>query len=224
MDDSASASTATNEDIAPTQQTAIPASPVVLADEHDYSDAASVDSQHPRPQRRYQRGGRKEKQQSTRDTPACCGCEIHCKSIPEESDALQDEQLEEEEAEQAAEDYDQQELRNARSSRKASGERRKTAGRRDTGFGKFNVKRAEQSGGRPFGLSVERPESSNKAEKKAPKKTRPKAQSDENNGDEEEDGEEEEKRQPVAIRLDLNLELEIFLRAKVKGSIEITFL
>jgi len=102
----------------------------------------------------------------------------------------------------------------------------------DTGIKAFNLKRAEETGGRaPFGVRVDRSreEKATKEKKKkdtGKKKKKKKKQQQESSDEdsEESDDEEPEKRKPVAIRLDLNLELEIFLRAKVKGDVTITFL
>lgn len=105
----------------------------------------------------------------------------------------------------------------------------------DTGIKAFNLKRAQSSGGRrPFGLSVDggkKKETTSKKEKKKEKKVRKKDKKKkkrEQESDEDEDSDsssdEEPPRKPLSIRLDLNLELEIFLRAKVKGDITITFL
>lgn len=210
--------------------------------EQDYSDAASEDSRNPRPQRRHPRGGRKQKQQESGANPSCCGCEIHCKSERNDAQIVDAEERQPEERAEAQieqrdeRDYDQQELRNARRTSRA---RKKPAQKaRDTGFGIFNLKRAEQSGGRPFGVALDRSaEPQRTAKKSAPKDSKSKAKPrnqvvieeqddwDEEEDEEEEDEQEEEpKRQPVNIRLDLNLELEIFLKAKIKGSVEITFL
>lgn len=115
--------------------------------------------------------------------------------------------------------------------------------RTETGIRSFNMKRAEESGGgrrgsRPFGVTLERPKSYNtgggarkKSEVESEKGNR---RSEKNNleGEVEDDGQQEEdqedtekdERKCVSIRLDLNLEIEIFLKAKIKGDVTITFL
>jgi len=146
------------------------------------------------------------------------------------------------------EDYDEEELQKARSSRAPSAKKDKTrekSKKRDTGIKAFNMKRAESSGGRPMGITIERPKApgkskgkqkakkkgkaTKKAEKKAEKEegAEKDGENDEDYEDEDEESETEtetETRKPVSIRLDLNLEVEIFLRAKIKGDVTITFL
>lgn len=196
----------------------IPTPPQSTEELHNYSDAPSVDSQHSHPQqRRHQRGGRKPKQRDGRQAQSCSGCGIHCGQGREDD---VEEESEPEEEQNEADDYDQQSLRNARS-RKSAGARPKVAPKSDTGFKVFNMERAEASGGRrPFGVTVERPESKKNTQSKGKKEQRNEQQNQEDGAEEEQ----KEERKPVSIRLDLNLELEIFLRAKIKGDITITFL
>ncbi|KAF4626195.1 hypothetical protein G7Y89_g11969 [Cudoniella acicularis] len=122
----------------------------------------------------------------------------------------------------------------------------------DTGIKTFNMKKADQSGGRTLGISLG--EKSKTATKTKTKKAKAKAKTksknkvkctkcgrkkkknadekedwesegeEENSSEEEEEEEKPKKKKPVSIRLDLNLELEIFLRAKIKGDVTITFL
>ena len=105
----------------------------------------------------------------------------------------------------------------------------------ETGIKAFNLRRAEQSGGRPVGVSIDRGDKTNgETTKKSKKKSKKKAKKgkkrkesssdDDSSSSSESEEDEKEKRKPLAIRLDLNLELEIFLRAKIKGEITITFL
>lgn len=110
-----------------------------------------------------------------------------------------------------------------------------------TGIKSFNVKRAKSSGGRPFGVSVgtkskkpEKAAAAKKKKKKPKKKSKKKAKKEDDDEEEEsessseEDSDEEEEdpdaQKPVSIRLDLNLMVEIFLKAKIKGDVTITFL
>ncbi|KAG9243274.1 hypothetical protein BJ878DRAFT_125854 [Calycina marina] len=117
----------------------------------------------------------------------------------------------------------------------------------------FNVKRGDKPGP-PIGVYVERDEDVKKNEKKKKKKKKKKdewkkeekkrksskkkqskkrSQREEESSDESSpsdssdssgDEKEEPKRKPVQIRLDLNLELEVLFKAKIKGDITITFL
>ncbi|KAH8648054.1 hypothetical protein BGZ60DRAFT_437829 [Tricladium varicosporioides] len=113
-----------------------------------------------------------------------------------------------------------------------------------TGIKAFNIRKADQSGGRPFGVSVERPKSKTSSQKKRGSKTKSKKKictecgrkkksreedweddsNEEGESSSEEEGEKPKGKKPMSIRLDLNLELEIFLRAKIKGDVTITFL
>lgn len=102
----------------------------------------------------------------------------------------------------------------------------------ETGIKAFNLKRAESSGGRPIGVRAH-PSSSGKKpsksktgkrpgeKKKKSKKARVESESDEEGSV---DSFEEQKQKPMSIRLDLNLMVEIFLKAKIKGDVTITFL
>jgi hypothetical protein len=99
----------------------------------------------------------------------------------------------------------------------------------ETGIRAFNLKRAASSGGRPVGVRTTTSESK-KSKKKAPKKKKKKEKvevketesEEESSSEEEEDKEPEAK--PMSIRLDLNLVIEIFLKAKIQGDVTITFL
>jgi hypothetical protein len=85
----------------------------------------------------------------------------------------------------------------------------------ETGIRAFNLKRAADSAGRPVSVRAEK--------KKKKKKREPEVdETDESSSDE--DDEEPEKRPGMAIRLDLNLIVEIFLKAKIQGDVTITFL
>ncbi|RDW72950.1 hypothetical protein BP6252_06857 [Coleophoma cylindrospora] len=85
----------------------------------------------------------------------------------------------------------------------------------ETGIRNFNIKKAAGSDARPFGLTVER--EGDREERQG--KTAPEGASE---GAKE--GTTKDERKPIAIRLDLNLEIEIFLKAKIKGEVTITFL
>jgi hypothetical protein len=98
-----------------------------------------------------------------------------------------------------------------------------------TGISSFNLKRAEGSGGRPMGVSIDDPTTKVSAEhefdqqrrKTTPNKGKQKAEREER---EEKPQREPEEKKPVQIRLDLNLMIEVFLRAKIQGDVTITFL
>ncbi|EPE30786.1 hypothetical protein GLAREA_03753 [Glarea lozoyensis ATCC 20868] len=192
----------------------------------DYSDAPSVAPQDPsKIKRKHQRGGRKQKQQQNQQS-------------------LSEAQLLEE---QERENFEEQEGRGKPALPELK--HRSSNTRKATGIRTFNLKRAESSGGRAVGVSVD---DSNNESKKVKNKVKPKNKSkrkvkcdkcgqkskkktaEENwesqDSSEESEEEEEQKpekpkeKKPFAIRLDLNLELEIFLRAKIKGDVTITFL
>lgn len=99
----------------------------------------------------------------------------------------------------------------------------------ETGIRAFNVKRAQGSGGRPIGVRATSSKSkkSKKSATKKKKKQKKKAAEEETSSSNEEDTDEEDdedERKPMSIRLDLNLMVEIFLKAKIKGDVTITFL
>jgi len=81
----------------------------------------------------------------------------------------------------------------------------------DTGIRAFNIKRL-QEGQRPFGISIDRGEDAEGTGKKSA------------DGEKKGEGEKEGKNKPISIRLDINLEVEIFLKAAIKGDVTITFL
>lgn len=97
----------------------------------------------------------------------------------------------------------------------------------ETGIRAFNVKRAQGSGGRPIGVRATSSSKSKKSKKSATKKKKKqkkKAAEEETSSSSEETTDEEDERKPMSIRLDLNLMVEIFLKAKIKGDVTITFL
>jgi len=170
--------------------------------EGSYSDVASTDSQHSTSKRRrYQRGGRK---QNVEDGPIS----NDANGVKEDHDAYQ-------------------KGRSARPSNLAKKPSPHSIPKADSGIRAFNMRRARSSGGgRPFSMTVDRPESRSmrrKENKKKPKKEKADSEWEDNEGEESE-GEDRDKKKPFSIRLDLNLELEIFLRAKIKGDVTITFL
>lgn len=211
----------------------IPAGEYYSNEAADYSDVPDLPTPDiPKQQRKHRRGGRKQRQneqQSAQDF--------------RDTQGPDDEENEE---------FERQEGRGNPPLPKLK--HRPTAARRETGIKTFNLKRAESSGGRPFGISVEngdndleeakqakpKPKTTTKPKNKAKRKVKcekcgrksKKKEAEENwesreSSDEESEEEEEEKpkaQKPMSIRLDLNLELEIFLRAKIKGDVTITFL
>jgi hypothetical protein len=182
----------------------------------DYSDIASVDSQNPTsPRRRHRRGGRKRK--SCRKLQLVSEFDLPRGSQPREQGIPTDTESKERESHQ--DDYDAEELQKARSSGFTGSNRQRSHLRKpkvDKGIRAFNMARAESSGGgRPIGITIERPNSTGRAKGRGKRK---------GGGKSEEDEEGEGNRNPVSIRLDLNLEIEVFLRTKIKGSVTITFL
>ncbi|TVY84740.1 hypothetical protein LSUE1_G000635 [Lachnellula suecica] len=197
----------------------------------DYSDVPSNDAEESSKQRRkYQRGGRKKKYDE----------EQNLQSVSEANLLNENENENDGDKEVAAKPT---RPKSKRRESKRSGSKPPF----DTGIRAFNLKRAESSGGRPFGLSIpgsDKPRSKSKSKPKSkpkPKSRRRKSKEPEE-GEEKENWEseaseeeseeeseqekekEEEKPKPFSIRLDLNIELEIFLRAKIKGDVTITFL
>jgi hypothetical protein len=95
-----------------------------------------------------------------------------------------------------------------------------------TGISSFNLKRAEGSGGRPMGVTIDDPKTKVSAEHEFDqqrRKTTPDKGKQKEEREERPQREPEEKK-PVQIRLDLNLMIEVFLRAKIQGDVTITFL
>jgi hypothetical protein len=95
-----------------------------------------------------------------------------------------------------------------------------------TGISSFNLKRAEGSGGRPMGVTIDDPTTKVPAEHEFDqerRKTTPDKGKLRTEREERQHMEPEEKK-PVQIRLDLNLMIEVFLRAKIQGDVTITFL
>ncbi|KFZ16724.1 hypothetical protein V502_04943, partial [Pseudogymnoascus sp. VKM F-4520 (FW-2644)] len=78
----------------------------------------------------------------------------------------------------------------------------------DTEIRAFNIKRLQ--GKMPFGISIDRGEGAEGTGENADGK--------------EEKEEKEEKNKPISIRLDINLEVEVFLKTAIKGDVTITFL
>jgi hypothetical protein len=193
----------------------------------DYSDAPSAAPQDSsKVKRKHQRGGRRQRQQQDQQAMS-------------EAQLLEEQERENFEALEGRRKPSLPELKH-----------RSSNSRKATGIKTFNLKRAESSGGRAFGVSVD---DSNNESRKLKKQVKPKNKSkrkvkcdkcgrkskkkaeeekweSEDSSEESEEDEGEKKpekpkeKKPFAIRLDLNLELEIFLRAKIKGDVTITFL
>jgi len=190
----------------------------------DYSDVASVDSQKSATEgRKYQRGGRKKSKSRTSRIPPV----PESQNTPEDEDPEVIQQTEKKEV-----------VCPECASRKRTESPKPAAKPFETGFKAFNVKRAEASGGRPFGVRTKSskkskakysPETKKKKKKKKKKMTRKKTTEVQEydtveESDEEPEEEEEPAKKPVSIRLDLNLVIEVFLRAKIQGDVTITFL
>ncbi|KAF8850883.1 hypothetical protein BDZ45DRAFT_679510 [Acephala macrosclerotiorum] len=97
----------------------------------------------------------------------------------------------------------------------------------ETGIKAFNLKKASGSGGRPIGVRAQSTSEKKSKKSKKPKKSEKKGKKpmDESDSDGDSDESEEELNQrPMSIRLDLNLMVEIFLKARIKGDVTITFL
>lgn len=121
---------------------------------------------------------------------------------------------------------DQQEKESPRAEDPKEREPRSRASTFKTGISSFNLKRAEGSGGRPMGVTVDDPTTKVPAEHEFDKERR-KTTSDKGQPRterEERQHMEPEEKKPVQIRLDLNLMIEVFLRAKIQGDVTITFL
>jgi len=97
----------------------------------------------------------------------------------------------------------------------------------ETGIRAFNLKKAAESAGRPVSVRAEKKKWKKKEKEKAKKKKKKREpevdETDESSSDEDEEKEHETK-PGMAIRLDLNLIVEIFLKAKIQGDVTITFL
>ena len=184
----------------------------------DYSDAPSVDLSHPSTQkRRNKRGGRKNRGRmqplqsvSEIGIPKRKDQEHHSPPQPESRD---------EESSQASDSNSighkstTEKSQNSKASRPSENGKPKAG----TGIRAFNLKRAESSGGGPpIAVVVERPKP----------KRKPKSDTKERTSCEPSDKEEDETERTkcLQIRFDLNLEVEIFLKAKIKGDVTVTFL
>jgi hypothetical protein len=211
----------------PPTRDALPTPPRSSNASADYSDAASVDSQNPSvPRRRHPRGGRKKRNKKGGRLQSVSEFEVPLSNNQSSQDADVQPTVEEDAHEEA---YDAEELRKAKSSRSEKQRSpRATTTTADTGVRAFNLAKAQSSGGRPFGLTIERersPGAKVKGKKAQGENRGTDKTGDREGGREEEDqGRDIETRKPVSIRLDLNLEVEIFLRAKIKGDVTITFL
>jgi hypothetical protein len=195
---------------------------------YDYSDVESVGSQNSMStRRRRQRGGQRRKRDRKPLSVLQSATELEIpKTVPQEPELQAD--AESTGSTPPQEEYDEEQLRKARSSRThgSTSERSSTKEpRKDTGIKAFSVATAESSGRRPVGITIERPKQAEKQRRESDGKGTTKTDEKPEGGRrEEEEDTETDTRKPVSIRLDLNLEVEILLRAKIKGDITITFL
>jgi hypothetical protein len=179
--------------------------------------------------RRHQRGRRRRKQKGDRRQPFS---EPECSKPSQHEETQLD--IESTGSVPHPENGDEEELRKVRSSRTSEADREQSPRKKyetATGIRAFNIKKAKSSGGRPVGITIERPkstgESSGKGKGKKGKKSNGAVEGDLEEEGEEQDEEadtETETRNPVSIRLDIDLEVEVFLRAKIQGVVTITFL
>lgn len=194
----------------------------------DYSDAASVDSQNlTSPRRRHQRGGRiwRKRKNKGGKLQSVSERELSRDNEPQEQEIQAD--MDSTEGMRLLEDYDAQELHKAKSSRPTPPTKERPPGeapKAGTGISTFNLARAKSSGGPPLGITIERPKSTGKGKEKGDEKTDEKPNGESGDAAEKDGETETETRHPVSIRLDINLEVEVFLRAKIKGDVTITFL
>ncbi len=190
----------------------------------DYSDLAPEDVQDPSTaKRKHQRGGRKAaalktvKRKSTTRIPPLLPADINPDDSEPEESADKDENVGEEQAEVG----DTSKLKQPEPTPPS-----KKSNPFETGIRAFNLKKAQASGGQPVKVRPQRRKSSKKNRKAKKQKDKKHAALDESDVDSEESSsdEEEGKQDEVSIRLDLNLVVEIFLKAKIKGDVTITFL
>lgn len=184
----------------------------------DYSDAPSLKLSHPSTQkRRNKRGGRKNRE---RMPPLQSVSEI---GIPKRKDqqhhSLSQPESRDEDPSQASDSNSTGYKSSTEKARNANAPRPSKNGipKADTGIRAFNLKRAESSGGGPpIAVVVER----------SKPKRKPKSDTKERNfsGPSEKEEDETERTKCLQIRFDLNLEVEIFLKARVKGDVTVTFL
>jgi len=202
---------ATTDDFPPTSPP-LPDSYSDVDSAHSEEDAATE-------RRKYQRGGRKES--TTNHIRAS-----RMPPVPESEIATEPTHREEPEMEKEETQMNGIACPEC-AARKQTGEGKQPSAF-ETGIRAFNLKRAAASGGRPVGLSTT--SGSKKSKKKSAKKKKKKAKpevresetEEESSSDEEED--EEPASKPMSIKLDLNLVIEIFLKAKIQGEVTITFL
>lgn len=186
----------------------------------DYSDVTADSQDETSERRKYQRGGRKQTKTS-RIPP------ISESQIPEEP------QHREETKENGVETELKETTCPECAARKQAAETTKPPQTPfETGIRAFNLKKAASSGGRPIGVrptsestKPEKKSSKNKKKKKKKRKVEEKdSESEESSESEDEQEQGEQDRKPMSIRLDLNIVLEIFLKAKIQGDVTITFL
>ncbi|KAL2066835.1 hypothetical protein VTL71DRAFT_1259 [Oculimacula yallundae] len=196
----------------------------------DYSDAASLHSEaEAKPRRKHHRGGRKASyHEPSPEDMAGLGLE----------DNNDDENYEESEDEicQYCSKKSQQQ---PRQQTKAQTKRATIPEPFETGIHAFNIKKAT-GGRRPVALRMtsDKRKSRTNNTKPATKRTaspksdnaghktqsRSSSSKSESHKGESEEPEQEEEGKPMSIRLDLDLMIEVFLKAKIKGAVTITFL
>lgn len=184
----------------------------------DYSDAPSVDLSHPSTQkRRNKRGGRKNR---GRIQPLQTKSEIGIsKRKDQEHHSPPQPESRDDDSSQASDSNSIGHKSSTENGRDPKPPRPSDNGKSkaDTGIRAFNLKRAESSGGGPpIAVVVEhsKPKRNPNSDRKEGNFWEP--------SDKEED--ETERTKCLQIRFDLNLEVEIFLKAKIKGDVTVTFL
>jgi len=195
-----------------------------LPDEYSDVDSAQSEDDAATERRKYQRGGRK---QSTTN-------HIRASRMP----PIPEPEISTEPSHREEAKMDQEELQlNGTACPECAARKQKVEEKQpereptpfETGIRAFNLKRAAASGGRPVGVRATTSEDKKKSKKSSKKKKKKqKAEVKESETEEESSSEEEEegeeKPKPMSIKLDLNLVVEIFLKAKIQGEVTITFL
>ena len=204
-----------------------PTPPSSLDLPEDYSDFAPEDGQDPSTaKRKHQRGGRKAsaakpkiiKGKSVTRIPRLLPTDIPSDDRPEEE--------EEEENEDPPEEHLEEQKGVGESSKRTQTQPAPPSSEPnpiETGIRAFNLKKAKASGGQPVKIRSQKVKA--RKSKKQKKKDKKRAALDESDDSEESSSDEDEgKPDELSIRLGLNLVVEIFLKAKIKGDVTITFL
>jgi len=206
---------ATTEDFPPTSPP--------LPDEYSDVDSAHSQEDAATERRKYQRGGRK--QNTTNHIR-----ESRMPPVPESDIATEPTHREELQMDQEETQINGTGCPECAARKQKTEEKQPTEQKQptpfETGIRAFNLKRAASSGGRPVGVraTAENKKSKKKSSKKKKKKAKPEvreSETEEESSSEEED--EEPASKPMSIKLDLNLVIEIFLKAKIQGDVTITF-